>query len=318
MQHRLRLLPALLGVLLSATAHAADPQYFPLSRGVTPAAIALLDDGRLWYVSAGTGSLGRLDPQSGQDEQVSLGKGSLPRAVIAGADGSAWVADSGLNAIVRVDPERLGTEVIRLPDNAPDAGLDSIVQDDDDEIWFTGENGYFGRLDPDSRQLQVWQAPGGKGPHGLAVTPDGQVWYVSSDDNSINHIDTLSGSVTRYPLPVANSAPLQLGADSIGRLWISQSGNGQLSRFDPSDGSWQHWPLPGAQAQPCAIFVDSMDRVWLSDIAGNAILRFDPQSARFTSYPSDRADARVRQLTGRPGAVWGAESGTDRLLVIRE
>lgn len=318
MPHHLRLLPALLGILLSATAHAAAPEYFPLSRGVSPDAIALLDDGRLWYASAGTGSLGRLDPQSGQDEQVSLGKGSLPRAVVAGADGSAWVADSGLNAIVRVDPERLGTEVIRLPADAADAGLDSIVQDDDDEIWFTGENGYFGRLDPDSRQVQVWKAPGGKGPHGLAVTPDGQVWYVSSDDNSINHIDTLSGSVTRYQLPTASSSPLQVGADSIGRLWVSQSGNGQLSRFDPSDGSWKQWSLPGAQAQPCAIYVDAMDRVWLSDIAGNTILRFDPQSARFTPYPSDRADARVRQLTGRPGVVWGAESGTDRLLVIRE
>jgi virginiamycin B lyase len=25
----------------------------------------------------------------------------------------------------------------------------------------------------------------------------------------------------------------------------------------------------------------------------------------------------VRQLLGRPGEVWGAESGTDRLVVIR-
>jgi len=26
----------------------------------------------------------------------------------------------------------------------------------------------------------------------------------------------------------------------------------------------------------------------------------------------------VRELQGRPGEIWGAESGTDRLVVVRE
>jgi virginiamycin B lyase len=34
-------------------------------------------------------------------------------------------------------------------------------------------------------------------------------------------------------------------------------------------------------------------------------------------FPSDKPDAAVRQLNGRAGEVWGAESGTDRLVVIR-
>ena len=37
----------------------------------------------------------------------------------------------------------------------------------------------------------------------------------------------------------------------------------------------------------------------------------------FASFPSDRPDAAVRQLNGRQGEVWGAESATDRLVVIR-
>jgi virginiamycin B lyase len=58
--------------------------------------------------------------------------------------------------------------------------------------------------------------------------------------------------------------------------------------------------------------------VWLSDFSANALLRFDPQSERFTAFPSDHANANVRQLLGRPGKVWGAESGTDRLVLIRD
>jgi virginiamycin B lyase len=45
-------------------------------------------------------------------------------------------------------------------------------------------------------------------------------------------------------------------------------------------------------------------------------VRFDPETETFNSFPSDREDANVRQLLGRPGEVWGAESGTDRLVVI--
>ncbi|MGH6948184.1 MAG: hypothetical protein ACREDZ_12715, partial [Kiloniellales bacterium] len=64
-------------------------------------------------------------------------------------------------------------------------------------------------------------------------------------------------------------------------------------------------------------YVDGRDRVWLTDFGANAILQFDPGSRSFRSFPSNRAGAAVRQLLGRPGEVWGAESGTDRLVVIQ-
>jgi virginiamycin B lyase len=37
----------------------------------------------------------------------------------------------------------------------------------------------------------------------------------------------------------------------------------------------------------------------------------------FESFPSNKSDAAVRQLNGRAGEVWGAESGADRLVVVR-
>jgi virginiamycin B lyase len=58
--------------------------------------------------------------------------------------------------------------------------------------------------------------------------------------------------------------------------------------------------------------------VYVDDKGGsNAILSFDPKSEAFESFPSDKPDATVRQLNGRAGEVWGAESGTDRLVLIR-
>ena len=45
-------------------------------------------------------------------------------------------------------------------------------------------------------------------------------------------------------------------------------------------------------------------------------VRFEPGSGRFTTIRL-RTGANVRQLLGRPGEVWGAESGADRLVVVR-
>lgn len=262
--------------------------------------------------------LGRLDPQTGQSEQISLGKGSSPHGVIADDNGDAWITDSGLNAIVHVDAQRLGVEVIPLPKEAANANLNTAVFDDDGVLWFTGQNGFYGRLDPNNRDLKVWPAPRGKGPYGIAVTPDGGVWYASLAGNYIGQVDDIADNATTFDAPGNDSGPRRLWADSVGRLWISQWNAGSLARFDPSDNQWKTWKLPGDHPQPYAVYVDAMDQVWLSDFAANALLRFDPQSEKFTAYPSDHEHANVRQLLGRPGEVWGAESGTDRLVVIQD
>jgi len=64
---------------------------------------------------------------------------------------------------------------------------------------------------------------------------------------------------------------------------------------------------------PYAVYVDSEDKVWLSDWRGNALVRFDPVTERFDTLHLPSRNAAIRQLEGRPGEVWGGESGTDKL-----
>jgi virginiamycin B lyase len=66
-----------------------------------------------------------------------------------------------------------------------------------------------------------------------------------------------------------------------------------------------------------AVYVDDQDQVWLSDWGSGSIVRFDPASESFAESVPLPAGADVRQLYGRPGEVWGAESGRDRLFAIR-
>jgi virginiamycin B lyase len=68
---------------------------------------------------------------------------------------------------------------------------------------------------------------------------------------------------------------------------------------------------------PNAIFVDDRDTVWLSDWRTNALVRFDPRAGQLDVLALRLANANVRQMMGRPGEVWLAESGTDHLLRYR-
>src|SRR3546814_7755975 len=63
-------------------------------------------------------------------------------------------------------------------------------------LWFTGQNGIYGRVDPDTGKVDVWDAPRGRGPYGIATTPSGQVWYASLAGNHIARIDMESGKAT--------------------------------------------------------------------------------------------------------------------------
>ena len=63
-------------------------------------------------------------------------------------DGAAWVTDSGLNAMVRVDAET--REIAVWPLAGANANLNTATIDPDGVVWFTGQNGIVGRLDPAS------------------------------------------------------------------------------------------------------------------------------------------------------------------------
>lgn len=109
---------------------------------VAPAA----GDASVWYTAQGAGALGLLDPATGTVETVPLGPGSVPHGVIVGPDGAAWVTDGRLNAIVRVEPTT--REVSVWPLVGDNANLNTAVFDADGVLWFTGQNGDLGRLNP--------------------------------------------------------------------------------------------------------------------------------------------------------------------------
>jgi virginiamycin B lyase len=290
---------------------------YPVPSGSHPHDVAPASDGTVWYTAQATGRLGRLDPATGRTEELPLGEGAAPHGVIVGPDGAPWITDGGLNAIVRVDP---ATKVVRrfpLPVDRPAVNLNTASFDRQGVLWFTGQGGVYGSVDPRGGRLRVFDAPRGAGPYGITTTPDGEVYYASLAGSHIARIDLATAKATVLEPPTPGQGARRVWSDSKGRLWVSEWNAGRLGRYDPAAGRWEEWPLPGQAPQPYAVYVDDRDMVWLSDFAANTLVRFDPASEGFASFPLPTADSKVRQLLGRPGELWGAASAADKLVVAR-
>jgi virginiamycin B lyase len=299
------------------SAGAVEIVEYPVPRGSRPHDVAPAPDGSVWYTAQGSGELGRLDPATGETRHIPLGPGSAPHGVIVGPDGAPWITDSGLNAIVRVDPVTEAVHTFPLPENARNANLNTAAFDGEGVLWFTGQSGFYGQLDSVTGVMEVFEAPRGRGPYGIAATPDGEIYYVSLAGSYLGAVDTASGEVTVLDPPTSDQGARRVWPDSAGRLWISEWNAGQLGHFDPGNGEWREWRLPGERPQPYAVYVDDQDQVWLSDFGSNAMVRFDPDQEVFEVFPLPSSPANVRQILGRQGEVWGAESGVDQLVVIR-
>jgi virginiamycin B lyase len=292
-------------------------QEYPVPAGTHPHDVAPARDGGVWYTAQGSGQLGWLDPRTGRTRHVALGAGSAPHGVIVGPDGAPWITDGGLNAIVRVDPRTRRVRRFPLPASAGYANLNTATFDRRGVLWFTGQSGIYGRLDVKSGRLRVYRAPRGAGPYGITTVPSGAVYYASLAGGYLGRIDVRTAKATVLQPPTRNQGARRAWSDSRGRVWVSEWNAARLAMYDPAQKRWREWRLPGAAPMPYAVFVDSEDKIWLSDFGSNALVRFDPRTARFTRVKLPTANADVRQIHGRRGEVWGAESGTDKLVVVR-
>ena len=304
--------------LAATTVQAVEVKFYQLPSGAYPHDVAPATDGTVWFSGQSQGFAGRFDPQTGKLEKIPLGPGAAPHGVIVGPDGNAWLTEGGQNAIARIDAATKEVKLYPLPAAFARANLNTLVFDKSGIVWFTGQNGVHGRVDPKSGKVDAWSSPRGRGPYGITVTPAGEVWYASLAGDHIARVDRSSGEATVVDPPRKGVGPRRIWSDSKGLLWVSFWHSGGVGRYDPAAKIWTTYPMPQSKSGTYSVYVDDQDRVWATDWTANAIQRFDPKTEKYTTFPSDKRGAYVRQMLGRPGEAWGGESGTDRLVVVRD
>ena len=191
-------------------------QEYPVPDGAHPHDVAPAPRWRRLVHGAAPGRAGLAGPATGETRQIPLGAGSSPHGVIVGPDGAPWITDSGLNAIVRVDPAAKRVQIYPLPAETGYANLNTATFDNNGILWFTGQSGVYGRLNPGTGQVEVFNAPRGRGPYGIATTPGGDVYYASLAGSHIARIDRETGVATVLEPPTAGQGARRVWSDSQG------------------------------------------------------------------------------------------------------
>ena len=227
--------------------------------------------------------------------------------MIVGPDGAAWVTDGGQNAIIRVDPISKAVKAWPLPALA--AASISIPLPSTVGVAFGSPDkpAFMVGLIP---RLEKWMS--GMHPRASVLTDHRHAFGRHLLRVACRQLSRRpapeTGETTVIEPKTKDAGTRRVWSDSQGASLDQRMERGELSVYDPASKSWTDHKLPGDAPHAYAVYVDDRGKVWVSDFGANAILSFDPKSQVFERFPSDKPDAAVRQLNGRAGEVWGAES----------
>jgi len=193
--------------------------------------------GILWFTAQGGNAVGRLDPRT---EKIELKKvqteSALPYGIQINSKGIPFFCELGTNKMGEINPKTMEITEYKLPEGTRPRRLAIAA---DDRIYFSDfKGGNLGRLDPVSGSVKMWVSPGGhqSGPYGIAITPDGMVWYSESEvkPNTIVRFDPKTERFASAPIPSGGGVVRNMAATADGRVYIACSGVDKVGVVDPA------------------------------------------------------------------------------------
>src|SRR5215468_4321670 len=84
----------------------------------------------------------------------------------------------------------------------PGAYPHDVAPAPDGSVWISGQQqGFAGRFDPNTGQLEKIPLGPGAAPHGVIIGPDGNAWLTEGGQNAIACVDAKSRQVKLFALP---------------------------------------------------------------------------------------------------------------------
>jgi YVTN family beta-propeller protein len=248
-------------------------QALPVSN--PPTSVAVAPDGSVWVVSAGAGTLSRIDPNTHDTTQTTVG--SDPVAVAVAPDGSSvWVANSGDGTVSRVSPQN--NQVVGSPVRVG-AGPSALVATNN-AVWVANTlNASVSRIALPSEQVTT--IPVGSEPDGIAAG-DRSIWVADQGDGTVYRLDRQTGTQAAAPIQVGSGVTGIAYGD--GAVWVVNSTG--LSRIDPQSNTVTT-TIPVGQG-PYGVAAGP-GGVWVSDEYGNSIAHVNPATLTVAYTPTSSA-----------------------------
>lgn len=218
--------------------------------------------GIVWTTGNGNGSIGRLDPRSGDIREYrgpSVGGG--PHTLVISDDGATiWFTMQGGNRIGRLD-----TATGRIVEYPTAGGPYGISLDKQGRVWFCrmGDD-RLGMLDPDTGAVSELVLPAGSRPRRMATAPDGSLWVTLYGLGKLAQVDPVSRRVVReVALPAGpRGGPYAVTVDGAGTVWVNEIRTDTVVRLDPASGDLKVVDLPSRDSGIRKMVVDGRGQLW--------------------------------------------------------
>jgi streptogramin lyase len=209
--------------------------------GTAGDSIASGPGGNLWFSEAGSERIGEMNT-SGQmvntfpPSPATLG--GSPLGIAQGSDGNMWFTEPEEDRIGRITQSGQVTE---FPLPATDAALSSIVKGPDGNMWFTfggTENTGVGCITPAGNAAQTFAMSGGIS-EGIAVGPEGAIWFAESLAHNIGRLSPVTCEATAPAPPKVEitSGPPESEKTEPTVTWTGEHGGTYQCSID--GGPWQ-------------------------------------------------------------------------------
>lgn len=181
----------------------------------------------LWFTVQGGNMVGRLDPKTGKIELKEVPtEAALPYGIQINSKGVPVFCELGTHKIGTIDPKTLAIKEYMLPDVVRPRRLAISA---DDTVYFTDyKSGHLGSLNTATGAVKLYDSPGGAeaNPYGIAITPDGMVWYSESGvhPNTIIQFNPKTQTFARAAIPSGGGVVRNMAATADGRVYIACSG----------------------------------------------------------------------------------------------
>jgi virginiamycin B lyase len=233
-----------------------------LPAGHQPHGVLVDRRGIAWTTGNGKGTIGRLDPASGEIREFPTPSGGGgPHTLVISDDGTTiWFTMQSGNRIGRLD-----TASGKIVEYKTSGGPYGITLDKAGKVWFCrmGED-RLGILDPATGAMAELALPEGSRPRRMATAPDGSLWVTLYGRGQLAQVDPAARKVLReIDLPAGpKGGPYAVTVDGGGIVWANEISTDTVVRLDPRSGEQRVIPLPSKDVGIRKMIVDGQGRLW--------------------------------------------------------
>ena len=155
-------------------------------------------------------------------------------------------------------------------------------------------------------------------PHDVVLDREGNAWYSDFGQMFLGKMDTKSGKVTQYPIPVVKDGwplgSLDLELDADDNPWLGVMYQSAIAKFDRETETFKIWSTPkewdtaGGQLGHLAVAGTKVDnKVWIKNSDGTNIYRLDLNTDKFENLGAPK-DPQTGKKIGTYGLHSDAEN----------